>query len=172
RAGVRGFDGGPVDRTGVGERIRELKRYRETRGEAKGQPAKLYGPGRTQHQSAHDVPRTGAKSECGTAREPRGWRARRDDRRSRRGGSTLMANNVHGHATSTATLAPGLVPVIGPGHDFETVTEAVSQIPLAKRTPLGWVFGFLIGLSLLMLLQASLGYLVVKGIGIWGTNIP
>ena len=57
-----------------------------------------------------------------------------------------MANNVHANATSTAVLTPGLAPVIGPGHDFETVTEAVSQIPLAKRTPLGWVFGFLIGL--------------------------
>lgn len=83
-----------------------------------------------------------------------------------------MANNVHAHATSTAVLTSGLAPVIGPGHDFETVTEAVAQIPLAKRTPLGWVFGFLIGFSLLMLLQLSLGYVVLKGIGIWGTNIP
>ncbi|MCC7035215.1 MAG: polysulfide reductase NrfD [Acidobacteria bacterium] len=80
-----------------------------------------------------------------------------------------MANNVHAQARATAVLE---APVIGPGHDFETVTETVAQIPLAKRTPLGWVLGFLIGLSLLMLLQASLGYLVVKGIGIWGTNIP
>ncbi|MGE0461672.1 MAG: NrfD/PsrC family molybdoenzyme membrane anchor subunit [Vicinamibacterales bacterium] len=80
-----------------------------------------------------------------------------------------MANNVHAHARSTAVLE---TPVIGPGHDFETVTETVAQIPLARRTPLGWVFGFLIGFSLLMLLQVSLGYLVVKGIGIWGTNIP
>ncbi|HQZ37409.1 MAG: polysulfide reductase NrfD [Acidobacteria bacterium] len=80
-----------------------------------------------------------------------------------------MANNVHAQATSTAVLD---VPVIAPGHDFETVTESVAQIPLARRTPLGWVFGFLIGLSLLMLLQVSLGYLVLKGIGIWGTNIP
>ena len=80
-----------------------------------------------------------------------------------------MANNVHAQATSTAVLD---VPVIAPGHDFETVTESVAQIRLARRTPLGWVFGFLIGLSLLMLLQVSLGYLVLKGIGIWGTNIP
>jgi len=80
-----------------------------------------------------------------------------------------MANNVHAQATSTAVLD---VPVIAPGHDFETVTEAVAQIPLAKRTPLGWVFGFLIGFALLMGLQMALGKLVLTGIGIWGNNVP
>jgi molybdopterin-containing oxidoreductase family membrane subunit len=80
-----------------------------------------------------------------------------------------MANNVHAQATSTAVLD---VPVIAPGHDFETVTEAVAQIPLAKRTPLGWVFGFLIGFTLLMGLQMALGNLVLNGIGIWGNNVP
>ena len=80
-----------------------------------------------------------------------------------------MANNVHAQATSTAVLD---APVIAPGHDFETVTEAVAQIPLAKRTPLGWVFGFLIGFTLLMGLQMALGKLVVTGIGIWGNNVP
>jgi Ni/Fe-hydrogenase subunit HybB-like protein len=80
-----------------------------------------------------------------------------------------MANNVHAQATSTAVLD---APVIAPGHDFETVTEAVAQIPLAKRTPLGWVFGFLIGFALLMGLQMALGKLVLTGIGIWGNNVP
>jgi len=80
-----------------------------------------------------------------------------------------MANNVHGQASSTAVLD---VPVIAPGHDFETVTESVAQIPLAKRTPLGWVFGFLIGFALLMGLQMALGKLVLTGIGIWGNNVP
>jgi hypothetical protein len=80
-----------------------------------------------------------------------------------------MANNVHAQATSTSVLD---VPVIAPGHDFETVTEAVAQIPLSKRTPLGWVFGFLIGLALLGALQMALGKLVLTGIGIWGINVP
>ena len=63
-------------------------------------------------------------------------------------------------------------PVIAPGHDFETVTETVSQIPLSKRTPLGWVFGFLIGFALLNGLMIALGWLLLNGVGIWGTNIP
>jgi Ni/Fe-hydrogenase subunit HybB-like protein len=78
-----------------------------------------------------------------------------------------MANNVHAQSTAVA-----LGPVIAPGHDFETVTEAVAQIPLSKRTPLGWVFGFVIGFSLLMGLQMALGMLLLTGIGIWGNNVP
>src|SRR5919106_2355276 len=77
-----------------------------------------------------------------------------------------MANHVQ---ASTSVLD---VPVIAPGHDFETVTEAVAKIPLARRTPLGWFFGFLIGLGLLMGLNLAIGYLFLKGVGIWGTNIP
>ena len=30
-------------------------------------------------------------------------------------------------------------PVILPGHDFETVTETIAEIPLSKRYPLGWI---------------------------------
>src|SRR5262245_27130120 len=63
-------------------------------------------------------------------------------------------------------------PVIAPGHDFETVTETVSQIPLSERTPFGWVLGFVIGFALLNGLMIALAWLVFRGVGIWGTNIP
>src|SRR5262245_12946661 len=79
-----------------------------------------------------------------------------------------MANHVHMQGAS-AVLDP---PVIAPGHNFETVTETVAQIPLSKRTPLGWVFGFLIGFTLMNGLMAALGWLLLNGIGIWGNNIP
>ncbi len=77
-----------------------------------------------------------------------------------------MANHVH---TSTAVFDP---PVIAPGHNLETVTEAVAQIPLSKRTPLGWVLGFVIGFSLLGGLLTALTWLLINGVGIWGTNHP
>jgi molybdopterin-containing oxidoreductase family membrane subunit len=80
-----------------------------------------------------------------------------------------MANNVHVQAGSAGVLE---TPVIAPGHDFETVTETVAQIPLSKRTPLGWVVGFLIGFALLNGLMVALAWLVVEGVGIWGTNVP
>ena len=78
-----------------------------------------------------------------------------------------MADPVH---TKTALLEE--TPVILPGHDFETVTETVAEIPLSKRFPLGWIGVLLIGLGLAGMLQMALGYLLLKGIGIWGNNIP
>ena len=63
-------------------------------------------------------------------------------------------------------------PVILPGHDFETVTETISEVPLSKRFPLGWVGFLLVALAGAGMLQMALGYLVLKGIGIWGNNVP
>ena len=80
-----------------------------------------------------------------------------------------MAQQGHTQSGSTAVLDD---PVLGPGQNYETITESVAQIPLSKRTPLGWVFGFLIGLGGLMMLQMSIGWLLLRGVGIWGNNVP
>ena len=62
--------------------------------------------------------------------------------------------------------------VMAPGHTFGTVTDKISSIVLARRTPLWWYAGFGAAMLLTLLLLASLTYLVFKGIGIWGNNIP
>ena len=64
-------------------------------------------------------------------------------------------------------------PIIGPGHTFASVTDKISSVVLdrsARRS--GWVIGFAISFSLLMLLLLAVTYLFVKGVGIWGINIP
>jgi Ni/Fe-hydrogenase subunit HybB-like protein len=66
----------------------------------------------------------------------------------------------------------GTEPLIGPGHTFETVTDKISSIVLTRGTTPGWVFGFLIAFSLLMLLNMVITLLMVKGVGIWGLRIP
>jgi Ni/Fe-hydrogenase subunit HybB-like protein len=63
-------------------------------------------------------------------------------------------------------------PVIGPGHTFGSVTDKIASLVLTKKTPLGWFFGFGIAFSLLMMMLATVGYLLTTGIGIWGNNIP
>ncbi|HET9706345.1 MAG TPA: NrfD/PsrC family molybdoenzyme membrane anchor subunit [Vicinamibacterales bacterium] len=63
-------------------------------------------------------------------------------------------------------------PVILPGHDFETVTETIAEVPLSKRFPLGWIGFLLVALAGAGMLNMALGYLVLKGIGIWGNNVP
>jgi Ni/Fe-hydrogenase subunit HybB-like protein len=63
-------------------------------------------------------------------------------------------------------------PVIAPGYTFSSVTDKISSIVLTRRTPLGWYAGFGLTFLLTMLLLVSLGYLAVRGIGIWGNNQP
>jgi Ni/Fe-hydrogenase subunit HybB-like protein len=63
-------------------------------------------------------------------------------------------------------------PIIEPGHTLGSVTDKISSIVLGRGTSKGWLFGFAIAFSLLMLLNFTVGYLLIKGVGIWGINIP
>jgi hypothetical protein len=62
--------------------------------------------------------------------------------------------------------------VIAPGHTFASVTDKISSIVLTRGTPFGWWVGFLIGFALVNVLFVALAYLLFKGVGIWGINIP
>jgi Ni/Fe-hydrogenase subunit HybB-like protein len=63
-------------------------------------------------------------------------------------------------------------PVIAPGYTFASVTDKISVIVLTRRTPPGWYFGFLVAFLLTNVLLVALAYLVMKGTGIWGINMP
>src|ERR1700746_3516928 len=63
-------------------------------------------------------------------------------------------------------------PVIEPGHTFGTVTEKISAIVLTRPASNGWFIGFGICFMLTMMLLFAIGYLFVKGTGIWGVTIP
>ena len=63
--------------------------------------------------------------------------------------------------------------MIAPGYTFGSVTDKISAIVLARKTPLGWYARIRHrAFCSTLLLFVSLTYLVVKGIGIWGNNIP
>ena len=73
--------------------------------------------------------------------------------------------------TATSTLdAPA--PVLEPGHTYGSVTDKISSIVLTQPTSRTWFIGFGIAFSLMLLLFYSIGYLLLKGVGIWGLNIP
>src|SRR6184192_3120935 len=63
-------------------------------------------------------------------------------------------------------------PVIEPGYTFGTVTDKISSIVLTRPTSNGWFVGFAIAFLITMGLLYSVGYLFVRGVGIWGVNIP
>lgn len=82
-----------------------------------------------------------------------------------------MSEQTH----ATATVAPGGLiptPILEPGHSYATVTDQISSIVLTKGVRKGWIFGFALSFSLLMMLMYTICYLVATGIGIWGNNIP
>ena len=63
-------------------------------------------------------------------------------------------------------------PVIEPGHTLSSVTEKISNVVLRGRHPLPWYVAFFFGFLLLNGLMVSVGWLLLKGIGIWGNNQP
>jgi molybdopterin-containing oxidoreductase family membrane subunit len=74
----------------------------------------------------------------------------------------------HEPVKSTATPTP----LVAPGHTFASITAKISSIVLQRPSGRGWVFGFAIAFVLVMVLLMAVGYLLVRGIGIWGVNLP
>ncbi len=62
--------------------------------------------------------------------------------------------------------------VLGPGQSFGTITDKISSIVLSRPTGKGWILGFAIGFLLLNLLLVAVAYLLYRGVGIWGVQIP
>src|SRR5205809_3281131 len=63
-------------------------------------------------------------------------------------------------------------PVVQGEHTLETVTDKISGIVLTQRVGKGWILGFAIGFLLTMVLMVAVGWLFIKGVGIWGVNVP
>src|SRR4029079_9596628 len=84
-----------------------------------------------------------------------------------------MEESLNGSSDPNAAIVGAGTPsVIAPGHTFGTVTDKISSIELTRRNLPGWWRGFLASFALLNVMFASIAYLLVKGTGIWGVNIP
>jgi Ni/Fe-hydrogenase subunit HybB-like protein len=62
--------------------------------------------------------------------------------------------------------------LLDPGQTYQTVTEKIAGIALAKKHPRSWTVAFAIGLALSFVLLYAITWLFYHGIGIWGVNIP
>jgi Ni/Fe-hydrogenase subunit HybB-like protein len=72
-----------------------------------------------------------------------------------------------------APLPPtGPAPVIEPGHTYATITDKISTIVLTGKTPRGWFVGFGISFLLVLTLLYAVAVLLVRGVGVWGVNVP
>ena len=57
-------------------------------------------------------------------------------------------------------------------HTLGTVSDKIGDLALKKKTPFFWFVGFGLAFLVAQLLMVSIGYLLVTGIGIFGTNQP
>ena len=62
--------------------------------------------------------------------------------------------------------------VIDESHSLASVSDKVGGIVLRRKITLGWVFGLLISFAVLQNLMAGATWLLIKGVGVWGINIP
>ena len=63
-------------------------------------------------------------------------------------------------------------PVIDEGHSLASVSDKVGGIVLKRKITLGWTFGLFMAFGLLQALAAGAVWLFMKGVGVWGINIP
>ena len=67
----------------------------------------------------------------------------------------------------------GITPaIVGPGQTPRKVIDKISSIVLSGQTPRTWFIGFAISFSLLMLLIYAAIWVLIKGVGLWGLNVP
>lgn len=81
-----------------------------------------------------------------------------------------------GPATTNGKTLPSYVDpdyqVFGDEVTYRSVTEKITDIVLKLKTSKGWWIGFTISFLILQLLVINIVYLLIKGPGIWGVNIP
>ncbi len=63
-------------------------------------------------------------------------------------------------------------PVLGPGQTFDSVTDTITDAVLKRPIGLGWLAGLAVGMTLLAILGMTVTYLFLRGVGIWGIEIP
>ena len=57
-------------------------------------------------------------------------------------------------------------------HDYTSITNKIASVPLSKRPPRQWWISLGVAFICLNLLLVSVGWLLLKGVGIWGINSP
>jgi molybdopterin-containing oxidoreductase family membrane subunit len=63
-------------------------------------------------------------------------------------------------------------PILAPGLTHKSITDKISSLILTRHTPRAWFLGVAVAFGLLMVMQVSVGWLLVRGLGVWGINVP
>jgi Ni/Fe-hydrogenase subunit HybB-like protein len=70
-----------------------------------------------------------------------------------------------------SAISAEAAPVLEGAQSYASVTDRIVGIP-TQRPGLGWLGGFGIAFALVMMMGVSIMWLFLRGVGIWGINIP
>jgi hypothetical protein len=62
--------------------------------------------------------------------------------------------------------------LLAPGNTLDSINEKISSVVLSRRIVGGWLLGFAVTFGLVMLFLYAVANLLVRGVGIWGINVP
>ena len=62
--------------------------------------------------------------------------------------------------------------VLGPGQSFGSVTDKITSAILLPGFRPGWLVGFALAFGVMSMFLMAITWLLIKGTGIWGVNIP
>ncbi|HEY1921857.1 MAG TPA: NrfD/PsrC family molybdoenzyme membrane anchor subunit [Tepidisphaeraceae bacterium] len=62
--------------------------------------------------------------------------------------------------------------VLGAGYDYQAVTDKISNVVLTRPSGRAWRFGVCLAALFVLILTAAVSYLFLRGVGIWGIDIP
>jgi Ni/Fe-hydrogenase subunit HybB-like protein len=77
-----------------------------------------------------------------------------------------------GPLTAAETRSAAIAQVMEPGHGFSSVTQKISSIVLRPGILPAWAVGFFLSFLLVMVFLYAVTYLFMRGVGIWGVNVP
>src|SRR6188768_2184249 len=63
------------------------------------------------------------------------------------------------------------IDIVAPGYTYASLTDKITSV-VTMRTPKTWIFGFAVAFGLFMLMMYTITILLVRGVGIWGINVP
>jgi Ni/Fe-hydrogenase subunit HybB-like protein len=77
---------------------------------------------------------------------------------------------AEGHEQSASVQVQSSI--IGPGYTYGSIGDKIAGAVFTTYTPWSWVVGFAVGFLLVQILMVAIAYLIYRGVGIWGINVP
>src|ERR1051326_3608555 len=149
------------------DRVRQHSRPEQPRRAIKTFAAQLRHARGAEHPTTHDVSGESPQSESGTEN------LTAEDAESAEMKEKQFQKISANSAVNTEVSPLGYPTELFAGEQtFESVNATISSIALQDRQPRAWLLGFLIACGLLGLFFVAVTWLLIRGVGIWGINIP